>query len=102
MKLVVAGSTGFVATELIRQAVSNPAVTSIVALARRITATPQNTPGSDVTKFKSVVCDDFENYPEDVKKDLSEADACIWYVLKLPLSLCLSRTFLIAISFEGQ
>ena len=37
MKLVINSSTGFVATELIRQALGNPAITSIVALSRRKT-----------------------------------------------------------------
>ncbi|KAF7904247.1 hypothetical protein EAF00_001581 [Botryotinia globosa] len=41
MKLVVAGSTGFVATELIKQALSSPEITSIIALARRETSVPQ-------------------------------------------------------------
>jgi uncharacterized protein YbjT (DUF2867 family) len=81
MKLIVAGSTGFVATEVIRQAVSHPSITSILALARRATAVPQNVgPGADTTKLKSVVCEDFGNYPESVKKELTGADACIWYV----------------------
>lgn len=80
MKLIVAGSTGFVATELIRQALSNPAVTSIVALARRETAVPPNAgPGADATKLKPVVCEDFGNYSESVKRELAGADACIWY-----------------------
>ena len=85
MKIIVAGSTGFVATEVIRQALSNPAVTSIAALARRTTSIPKNAgPDADATKLKSVVCDDFENYPESVKQDLAGADACIWYVNLLP------------------
>jgi hypothetical protein len=81
MKLIVAGSTGFVATELIRQALSNPAVKSIAALARRETAVPAN-PGenADPTKLRSVVCDDFLHYSDSVKKELENADACIWYV----------------------
>lgn len=80
MKLVVAGSTGFVATEVIRQALSNSAITSIIALARRETAVPQNSgPQADTSKLKSVVCDDFGEYPESVKLELAGADACIWY-----------------------
>jgi hypothetical protein len=78
MKLIVAGSTGFVATEIIRQAISNPAITSIIALARRETIAPANA-GADASKLKSVICDDFSNYPEDVKKELAGANACIWY-----------------------
>jgi uncharacterized protein YbjT (DUF2867 family) len=80
MKIIVAGSTGFVATEVIRQALSNPAITSIVALARRVTDVPQKlSPSANTAKFKSVVCENFENYPESVKRELAGADACIWY-----------------------
>jgi nucleoside-diphosphate-sugar epimerase len=81
MKLIVAGSTGFVGTEIVRQALSHPAITSVVGLARRPTPIPVNAgPHADATKFKSVVCEDFKNYTDDVKKELAEADACIWYV----------------------
>lgn len=79
MKLIVAGATGYVATEVIRQALSNKAITSLVGLARRATAIPQNVASdADITKFKSVVCDDFSNYPESIRGDLSGADAVIW------------------------
>jgi uncharacterized protein YbjT (DUF2867 family) len=79
MKLIVAGSTGFVATEVLRQALSDPKITSIVALARRVTAIPQNTgPSANAAKLKSVVCEDFGNYSESVKQELTGADACIW------------------------
>lgn len=81
MKLVVVGSTGFVATEVIRQALSNPTVTSIVALGRRATPLPQRLGSeTDTAKFKPLICNDFENYPENVKQELAGADACIWYV----------------------
>lgn len=85
MKLIVAGSTGFVGTELIRQALSNPTITSIAALARRPTTVPLNAgPGADSAKLKSVICEDFGNYPESVKQDLAGADACIWYYKHSP------------------
>ncbi|KAK5990105.1 hypothetical protein PT974_08369 [Cladobotryum mycophilum] len=85
MKVIVAGSTGFVGTEVIRQALSNPAITSVVGLARRQTALPNNLyPAADTSKFKSVVCDDFLNYPESVKQDLADADACIWLMAVTP------------------
>lgn len=78
MKLILVGSTGFVATEVIRQAIHNPAIASIVALTRReITAPPDA--GADASKLKSVICNDFSNYSDEVKKDLAGADACIWY-----------------------
>ncbi|KFY31549.1 hypothetical protein V493_01006 [Pseudogymnoascus sp. VKM F-4281 (FW-2241)] len=85
MKIIIAGSTGFVATEVIRQALSNTAITSIVALGRRTIAVPQNAgPGADISKLKSVVCDDFANYSESVKRELSGAGACIWLIAVLP------------------
>ncbi|TVY45275.1 hypothetical protein LSUB1_G000465 [Lachnellula subtilissima] len=94
MKLIVAGSTGFVATEVIRQALSNPAITSIKALARRPTDVPQNSgPGADVSKLKSVVCDNFEEYPESVKQELAGADACIWLIAITPSQIS-KMTFL--------
>jgi hypothetical protein len=74
MKLVIGGSTGLVATELIRQGLDNPSITSIVALGRREIPVPLAT-----SKLKFVVCDNFESYPNSVKKELEDADACIWY-----------------------
>jgi hypothetical protein len=80
MKLIVAGATGFVGTEVIRQALSHPAVTSVVALARRATPVPANIgPDANISKLKSAICNDFDNYSESVKADLAGADACIWY-----------------------
>lgn len=79
MKLIVAGSTGFVGTEVIRQAINNPAVTSIIALARRQTDVPQDA-GVNASKLKSVVCDNFDSYSDKVKNELRGANACIWYV----------------------
>lgn len=83
MKLAVAGSTGFVGAEVIRQALSDPQITSLVALGRRPATTLQNLgPTADVSKLKSVIIDDFgADYPDSVKAELSNADACIWYVL---------------------
>ena len=78
MKVIIAGSTGFVATEIIQQALVHPSVTSIIGLARRETPLPMNVE-ADTSKFKSVVCSNFENYPEDVKHELQGADACIWF-----------------------
>lgn len=78
MKLVIGGSTGFVAAELIRQGLKNPAITSIVALGRRETPAPAEAGPAAVAKLKSVVSDNFENYSDSVKKELEDADAVIW------------------------
>ncbi len=77
MKLIIAGSTGFVGTELVRQALSHPAVTSVVGLSRRETVAPTDAVNG-AAKLKSVVCENFESYPDNVKGELRDADACIW------------------------
>lgn len=76
MKLVIGGSSGFVGAELVRQALSNPAITSVVGLSRRETPVPPSS--ANAAKLRSVVCDDFENYPDGVKKELEDVDAFIW------------------------
>jgi uncharacterized protein YbjT (DUF2867 family) len=82
MKIVVAGSTGFVGTEVIRQALSIPEVTEIVALGRRDVAAPDNLgPKADVSKLQSLVLKDFLDYTDEAKTKLAGADAVIWYVL---------------------
>ncbi|KAM5349901.1 hypothetical protein ACJ41O_006406 [Fusarium nematophilum] len=85
MKLIVAGATGFVAKEVIRQALCNPKITSIVALARRETEIPDHAGQSaKPDKFKSVICTDFSNYPDSVKTELAGAHCCIWLLAITP------------------
>jgi hypothetical protein len=79
MKLVIAGASGFVATELIRQSLALPQITSVVALARRPISVPENLGAGDSSKLRSAVVKDYNEYPDDVKKELADADACIWY-----------------------
>lgn len=81
MKLIVAGASGFVASEVIRQSLSIPKITSVIALARHPVAAPLNlNPGADASKLHSVVVDNYGSYPDNVIKQLAGADACIWYV----------------------
>lgn len=76
MKLVIGGSSGFVGTELVRQALSNPAITSVVGLSRRETPVPDS--DANAAKLKSFVVEDFENYSDAVRKELEDVDAFIW------------------------
>lgn len=79
MKLVVAGSTGFVGAEVVRQAIRHPSVTSVVALGRReAPPRPASEQGHSNEKITSIACDDFEKYPPHVSQALEGADACIW------------------------
>ena len=81
MKLIVAGASGFVATEVIRQSLSMPQINSVIALARHPVSVPLDLGQSaDASKLHSVVLDNYGSYTEDVMKQLADADACIWYV----------------------
>ncbi|OAA62221.1 NAD(P)-binding domain protein [Cordyceps fumosorosea ARSEF 2679] len=85
MKLIVVGATGLIGTEVIRQALSHNSVTSVVALGRRPTLPPTSiTTGPTLAKLHSVTLEDFTNYPDDVKSQLSGADACIWLLAVTP------------------
>ncbi|KAJ8122183.1 hypothetical protein O1611_g9905 [Lasiodiplodia mahajangana] len=85
MKLIVTGATGFVGKELIRQSLSHPKITSVVALARSPVAVPETLPASaDSSKLKAVVIQDYEVYPDEIKKEFSGAAACIWTVAITP------------------
>jgi dTDP-4-dehydrorhamnose reductase len=79
MKLIIVGGTGLVATELIRQGLRSPEVSSLVALSRR--EVQPEVDKSNIRKFKSVVVHDYAQYSDATKAALAGADACIWYVI---------------------
>ncbi|KAJ6507895.1 putative nucleoside-diphosphate-sugar epimerase [Mycena vitilis] len=81
MKLIVAGATGYVAQEVIRQSLRMSQVTSVVALARKPVVAPE---GESASKLKSVIIKDYEHYSDEVKKEFAGADACIWTVAITP------------------
>ncbi|GAW20838.1 hypothetical protein ANO14919_103500 [Xylariales sp. No.14919] len=88
MKLVIAGSTGYVATELIRQALAHSKITSIIALGRREAPLPSDAELHDSkAKLRSIICHDFEVYSDSIKAELAEADACIWAIAIPPSKL---------------
>ena len=83
MKLVVTGASGFAAQEIIRQSLSIPEITSVIALARRQISPPSNLgKGADTSKLESVLIKDYGTYSDEIKSRLTDADACIWYVVK--------------------
>ncbi len=87
MKLIVTGASGFVGSEVIRQSLRNPNITSVIALARRPVPIPSNLGhGADSSKLHSVTVKDYDTYPDEVKKEFAGADACIWYVSELSSS----------------
>jgi dTDP-D-glucose 4,6-dehydratase len=77
MKLILAGSTGFIGAEVLRQCLANPSITSLVALSRRELPSTFADPDQ---KLKTVLVKDFEEYEATVIKECKGAAGCIWYV----------------------
>ncbi|KAJ4250121.1 hypothetical protein NW762_011931 [Fusarium torreyae] len=85
MKVVIGGATGYVGTEVVRQALRHPLITSVVALGRRETQVPKDVdPQIAQSKFSSLACSDFITYPQNVRAAISDADACIWLIAITP------------------
>ena len=78
MKIIIAGATGFVATELVRQALRLKETTAVIALARKPVSAPASTSDADAAKLRSVVLKSYDEYPDEVRDQLKDADACIW------------------------
>ncbi|KFA66239.1 hypothetical protein S40285_05115 [Stachybotrys chlorohalonatus IBT 40285] len=83
MKLIISGGSGYVATELIRQSLSLPQITSLVVLTRRPITAPDH---ANAGKLKQVLIEDYARYPENIRKELSGANACIWLAFPRDLS----------------
>ena len=77
MKLIITGATGFLGSEILKQSLRTKEITSVVAVARKALTLDASI---DTSKLKSVVVEDYEKYPDHVKDEFSQADACIWYV----------------------
>jgi nucleoside-diphosphate-sugar epimerase len=71
MKVILTGSTGFVGGEVLSQCLQNPAITSIVAISRR--ALPSH------KKLQVALIEDFLSYPDSIRDQIKDANACIWY-----------------------
>ncbi|KAJ7203050.1 hypothetical protein GGX14DRAFT_369740 [Mycena pura] len=74
MKLILAGATGFIGSEILRQCLRAPTFTSIIVLSRR--ALPVTL--AKHTKLTVIIMKDFTVYPAEVLSQLEGADACIW------------------------
>lgn len=81
MHLIITGASGYLATEVIRQALSHPKITTVVALARKKVKAPTGLrDDADVSKLRSLVVGDYDAYSEDVRREFGRVGACIWYV----------------------
>ncbi|KAL8993111.1 MAG: hypothetical protein Q9169_006591 [Polycauliona sp. 2 TL-2023] len=73
MKIIVAGSTGFIGHEVLTQLLSHPRVHSIVALTRR----PLPSSFNNNPKLTIAILEDFLTYPADISQQFDDTDACI-------------------------
>ena len=80
MKLIIAGATGLVGSEIVRQALQSSDITQVIALARRPVQSDEND-SRDSSKLKTVVVRDYADYPDHVKAELAGANTCIWSAL---------------------
>jgi uncharacterized protein YbjT (DUF2867 family) len=69
MKIILTGATGFVGTEVLREALERPSVEQVTVLTRRAT-------GAAHGKVKELVVPDFTDYAQ--VGDALGADACVW------------------------
>ncbi|KAJ5154685.1 uncharacterized protein N7500_010124 [Penicillium coprophilum] len=81
MKLIIAGATGLLGTEIVRQSLQMREITQVVALAPRPVQLDKEI---DSSKLRNVVIRDYGEYPNNVKAEFTGADACIWTVAVTP------------------
>jgi hypothetical protein len=75
MKIILTGTTGFVGTEVLAQALANPHITSLIVLSRK--PLPESITANQKVTVK--VLDDFLTYPDSLLDELAGAEGCIWY-----------------------
>ncbi|OQE13685.1 hypothetical protein PENFLA_c044G03819 [Penicillium flavigenum] len=82
MKLIIAGATSLLGTEIVRQSLQIREITQVISLALQPVQLDKSI---DTSKLKNVVIRDYSEYPDDVKAEFAGADACIWTVAVTPL-----------------
>ncbi|KAI9728645.1 MAG: hypothetical protein M1828_002751 [Chrysothrix sp. TS-e1954] len=78
MKVILTGSTGFIGSEVLLQALQHPSITSIVTLTRRPLDSSMTSHPSAAGKLHPIIMEDFLIYPATVVEQLQGATACIW------------------------
>ncbi|KFY05294.1 hypothetical protein O988_00097, partial [Pseudogymnoascus sp. VKM F-3808] len=73
MKVILTGATGFIGSEVLRQALLHPSISTLIVLSRRPLSPPITHP-----KLQVIILADFAIYPADVLAQLDGVEACIW------------------------
>ena len=76
MKIILAGSTGFIGREVLQQCLRHPSITNIIALSRR--DLPADLTGKYGSKLHVVIMNDWLSYSDAVLEELRGAEGCIW------------------------
>lgn len=73
MKIILAGSTGGIGSEVLQQCLQHPSIDSVVALSRR------SLPVSVIRnpKLTVIIMEDFLSYSDSIMRQLDGAQACI-------------------------
>ncbi|KAI0397575.1 hypothetical protein F5Y17DRAFT_414995 [Xylariaceae sp. FL0594] len=77
MKVLVVGATGLIGGECLRQCLSHPDVTSVVAFVRR-ELDPSSYSGMEAQKLTCVLIDDFLTWSDDILREHADAVGMIW------------------------
>jgi NAD dependent epimerase/dehydratase family enzyme len=81
MQVILSGSTGFIGSEVLSQALAHPSITSLICITRR--ALPDSITSNP--KVKVIILSDFTKYTPEVLTQLSGSEACIWSVPFSPM-----------------
>ncbi|KAL2060307.1 hypothetical protein VTL71DRAFT_9702 [Oculimacula yallundae] len=76
MKIILSGTTGFIGTEILNQALASAEITSIIVLSRK----PLPEKYTSNPKLKVIIIEDFISYSPEVLKELDGAVGCIWAI----------------------
>lgn len=76
MKVIVTGASGLVGGALVRECITNPAITKALVLTRK--TLPDDV--TDNEKVTVIMHDDFGFYPPEIIDQLRGAEGCLWCV----------------------